>query len=62
MTLDLLREEEAAEVLGKTTSSMRAWRRRGYGPPVTKIGRSIRYSKEALAAWVKSQEAQPCVK
>jgi predicted DNA-binding transcriptional regulator AlpA len=59
---DLLREQEAAEALGKSRFALREWRSRGYGPPVTKVGRTIRYSKSALLDWLKSQEAVPCVK
>jgi predicted DNA-binding transcriptional regulator AlpA len=59
---ELLREQEAAEVLGKSRFALREWRRRGYGPPVTKIGRTIRYSKAGLTDWLKNQEAVPCPK
>jgi hypothetical protein len=31
-------------------------RMRGDGPPFIKIGRSIRYSKEGLIQWLKSQQ------
>lgn len=60
--LDLLGEEEAAEVLGKTLFALREWRRRGYGPPITKIGRSVHYNRATLTDWVRAQEVSPCPK
>lgn len=55
----LLRESEAAAVLGFTKHALRAWRvGRGSattGPPFVRVGRSVRYSSKALARWIESR-------
>jgi hypothetical protein len=52
-------EVEFAEKLGKTTRTLREWRKKRMGPPFVKIGRQILYRREAFLAYLKSHEIQP---
>lgn len=52
----LFAEKEEAERLSVTTRTLRRWRRIGYGPAVTKIGRFYFYTATAHEAWLASQE------
>lgn len=52
----LLTPKEAARFLNMSVSWLAKSRMRGDGPPFIKIGRSIRYSKEGLIQWLKSQQ------
>lgn len=49
-------ENDAAEFLGLTVRTIRKWRGAKKGPPYSKIGRSVRYSREELKAWADSQK------
>ena len=50
----LLTEPEAAEVLRVSTSTLKRWRLAGTGPPVAGyVGRSPRYQKSELLAWIR---------
>jgi predicted site-specific integrase-resolvase len=51
-----LTERELCAILRIASITARTWRRRGSGPPFTKIHGRIRYSAQELAAWVKSRE------
>lgn len=44
--------EEAAKACGRSVSTLRAWRRRGEGPPSFKVGRRIAYRRVEVADWV----------
>ena len=58
MMKNILTEKEAAEYIGMSRSFLRQDRMNGYratrtpGPQFLKIGRSIRYLKEDLQAWL----------
>jgi len=58
MIKNTLTEKEAAEYIGMSPSFLRQDRMNGYrinrtpGPRFLKIGRSIRYLKEDLEAWL----------
>jgi excisionase family DNA binding protein len=53
---DLLTEKEAAVVLGATPGTLSVWRSVGrYQIPFIKVGRSVRYSRKALLAWLESR-------
>lgn len=53
---DLLNETEAAGVLGVRPGTLSVWRSTGrYGIPFVKVGRAVRYSRKALAAWLESR-------
>ncbi len=45
-------ENGAAVILNVEPPSLRAWRRKGQGPPYLRIGRLIRYSIEDLEEWL----------
>jgi hypothetical protein len=48
-------EDEQAAQLGKSKQTLRVWRAKGEGPPVTWVGRSPYYEKAASRAWLKTQ-------
>lgn len=48
----LIREEEAAEMLGVSVRTLQAWRYRGGGPPYVRISsRCVRYNHATLSQW-----------
>jgi predicted DNA-binding transcriptional regulator AlpA len=52
----LITPKEAAKLLRVSLSWLAKARMRGEGPPYIKLGRSIRYSQDALLFWTKSQQ------
>ena len=48
----LLNQVEAAEILKKSKAWMERSRWDGSGPPFLKIGRHVRYPKDALLKWI----------
>lgn len=51
----LLTQKQAANFLGTTVGTLNVWRHLGKNPiPFVRWGRSIRYRKEDLDAWVLS--------
>lgn len=50
-------EAKLALMLDITVWGLRAWRRRGYGPKVTKIGRGVFYAEADVAAFLASPSA-----
>ena len=55
----LLTENEVADFLGKSTITLARWRREGYGPVATRVGRSPRYTRESLAAFMRANNILP---
>jgi len=53
----LLTEKEAARYLTRSVSSLRRGRRDGAGPKFLRIGRSIRYQRSQLDAYIDACEA-----
>ena len=52
----LIRQEEAATILGVTPRTLEAWRYRGEGPPWVRIsGRCVRYRKSDLLAFIEER-------
>lgn len=51
----MLRTKEAAEYLGLTKATLEAWRVRGGGPVFLKMGKSVRYRKSDLDAFIVSR-------
>ena len=47
-----MNEVEAAEQLGMSVATLRAWRHRKQGPPFVKFGRSVRYLPSDLEAFI----------
>jgi predicted DNA-binding transcriptional regulator AlpA len=48
----LLNEKEAARFLSMSYRTLQSWRSAGEGPPYLKLGRSIRYRRGDLIAWI----------
>jgi excisionase family DNA binding protein len=51
----LLRPAEVAEMLGVPRSTLYAWRYRGDGPPAYRIGKHLRYRRDAVLEWIEEQ-------
>jgi hypothetical protein len=49
-------EAQVAGELGLKISTMRNWAAKRLGPPRIRVGRKIFYRREALVAWMQSQE------
>lgn len=47
-----IRERDLARELGLTVWALRAWRKRGYGPPAGKVGRLVVYKITDVAEFV----------
>jgi len=55
----LLRENEAAALLGYSVRALQNWRVRGGGPHFVKVSaRSVRYRRGDLIAWVRARIRQ----
>ena len=52
----LLTEKELAERLGVSVGTIRHWRYSLQGPPVRKVGRSVRYSLIEIEQWLDDQQ------
>jgi len=52
----LLTEKELAERLGVSVGTIRHWRYTLQGPPVRKVGRSVRYSERECEEWLDEQQ------
>lgn len=48
----LLTDCEVAIVLGMSVSAVRRWRIKGGGPPIVKIGKSVRYRQADLQDFI----------
>lgn len=47
-----LTAEEAGEIIGRSPATLKAWRRKGWGPEFFRYGRSgVRYRLSAVEAW-----------
>lgn len=56
---DLLTEEQAAGLLLVSPKTLTDWRYKGKGPPVSRVGRAIRYQRSSLLAWFAENTEQP---
>jgi len=55
-TLDLCDEKTLADFLGVATGTLAVWRSTGrHSLPFIKVGRSVRYSKSAVIAWLEQR-------
>jgi predicted DNA-binding transcriptional regulator AlpA len=52
----LLDEKELAALLGVSVSTVRHWRYSFQGPPVQKVGRSVRYDVGECEEWLAEQK------
>lgn len=50
-----IRERDLARELGLTVWALRAWRKRGYGPAASKIGRLVVYRANEVADFIDDQ-------
>ena len=51
-------ELDLAIMLGLSIWALRAWRRRGYGPPAVKFGKSVFYPQEAVRAFLQAPSVE----
>jgi excisionase family DNA binding protein len=52
-------EQETAEYLHVAVGTLRRWRAEGTGPPALRVGRTIRYRRSDVDAWVERQSKLP---
>lgn len=57
---EYLTERQLAAAIGTSLRSLRRWHVLRVGPPRTKLGRSILYPKEGVAAWLAARTQAPC--
>lgn len=57
---EILTEPQFAQLMGKTVRTVRLWEQLRIGPPRIKIGKTVRYRKTAVEAWLRSRESRPC--
>lgn len=55
----LMTEKATALLLSVSFRTLQSWRQTDRGPPYLKIGRAIRYEREALLAWIELQRELP---
>ena len=48
---------ELAAILGVPLSTLYQWRYKGEGPPACKVGRHLRYRREAVERWLLDRES-----
>ena len=51
-------EDVLARSFGLSVWGLRAWRKRGYGPPVRKFGRAVFYKVEDVEAFIAEPDAK----
>lgn len=56
---DLMRDRECADLVLMSTKALGHMRQRGEGPPFIRIGRTIRYSRKEVGAWLREQTVRP---
>lgn len=59
LTASLLTENEAGPLVRLSGPTLRNLRSQGRGPAFSKLGRSVRYTREDLAAWVARNRVDP---
>lgn len=52
----LIHPDTLARLLGTKRRTVDEWRITGKGPAFVRVGRSVRYTPEAVDAWLKSQQ------
>lgn len=55
----LFDELRTAQFLGISVRTLQAWRVRDFGPPFVRLGRAIRYEKQALIGWINGNTHLP---
>ncbi len=56
MSNELLDTVQVANLYGVTPECMRRWRMTGAGPRFVRLGRAVRYRREAVEAFLTSRE------
>jgi len=51
-----LSADEAAAFLKRSPRTLEKWRRNGYGPRFSRVGRGVVYRKHVLLAWLEENE------
>jgi predicted site-specific integrase-resolvase len=54
----LLGPSQVAAQLGVSTTTLFHWRKRGEGPPVTKVGKQFRYRLDELDSWRENERGE----
>jgi excisionase family DNA binding protein len=49
---EIMIPEEAAAYLRVPVATLYQWRHRGQGPPVSKVGRHLRYRRKDVEGWL----------
>lgn len=49
---------QVGELVGKPTTTLAQWRWQGIGPAYVKIGRSIRYPRADVIAWLEKNRVE----
>lgn len=57
-TDEMLKEADAADMLCQSVRTLQKWRVSGAGPQFFKFGRSVRYSRADLSAWIAERRFQ----
>jgi len=55
---DYLTEESLAGEIDVTVRTLRRWRKERKGPPITHVGRQVRYSIDGVRRWLAANEQQ----
>ncbi|RIL06414.1 MAG: DNA-binding protein [Proteobacteria bacterium] len=55
--VEFLNTRQAAAYLSLSVPRLEIWRSRGQGPPYTRVGRIIRYSRTDLNQWMREHQA-----
>lgn len=54
----LMTQRQTADYLGKVERTLERWRRDGVGPRYLRVGRTIRYRRADVDAWLNGREYQ----
>jgi predicted DNA-binding transcriptional regulator AlpA len=55
----LLNDKSVAQLLCVSPGTLKSWRHRKQGPPYIRLGKSTRYRRTAVVAWLAQQEVDP---
>jgi excisionase family DNA binding protein len=53
--------EEVAELARASIHTVRYWRAAGDGPPGFRVGRRVRYRREAVEQWLRDREVNDAI-
>jgi len=55
---DWMSPQDLADWLGVPVKSIYVWRQTGRGPRGTRVGKHIRFSRQAIADWLAQQDSE----